>query len=118
MADGIGVVGTNDLGSPRVVAGKHATHFLMARWYIEQHGTIDEPGKAMHEGYPHEWVDDEVVGTAKFRGMWAFAGDAHVRHDHPDWNAAIPRDAMYNGQRRRMQMGRPLFLRRQRMWAQ
>lgn len=117
MTDHIGVVGTNDLGSPRVVAGDHATHFLMARWYIEQHGTIDEPGKAMHEGYPHEWVDDEVVGTAKARGVWAFAADSRVRHLHPDWCPEVPRDAHYSGQRRRMQLGRPLFIRRSRLWA-
>lgn len=117
MTDHIGVVGTNDLGSPRVVAGQHATHFLMARWYIEQHGTIDEPGKAMHEGYPHEYVDDEVVGTARARRAWAFAEDSHVKHLHPDWCPEVPRDALYAGQRRRMHMGRPLFARRQRLWA-
>ncbi len=117
MTDHIGVVGTNDMGSPRVVAGDHATHFLMARWYIDEHGTIDQPGLAMHEGYPHEYVDDEVVGTARARGMWAFAAESRVRHRHPDWDPTVPRDAMYAGQRRRMQLGRPLYLRRQRLWA-
>lgn len=117
MTDDTGVVGTNDLGSPRVMSGEHATHFLFARWYIERHGTIDEPGKAMYEGYPHEYVDDEVVETARARGAYAFAPGSHVRHLHPDWCPDVPRDALYAGQRRRMQMGRPMFHRRRRLWA-
>jgi hypothetical protein len=117
LVDGIGVVGTNDLGSPRVMAGAHATHFLFTRWYIEEYGTIDEPGKAMHEGYPHEYVDDEVVGTAIRRGMWAFAVDSHVKHLHPDWYAEVPRDAMYAGQGARMRLGRPIYQRRRRLWV-
>lgn len=116
MTPGIGVVGTNDLGSPRVMRGEHATHFMVSRRYVERHGTIDERGKIFYEGYVHEYTDDEVVGTAIKRGAWAFAVDARVRHRHPDWDPTVPRDAMYAGQRQRMQASRSLYLSRRRLW--
>lgn len=114
---GVGVVGTNDLGSPRVMAGEHATHFLITRDYVEQHGLIDEPGKIFHEGYWHEFVDDECVGTAKYRGAWAAAVDAHVRHHHPNWDASIKMDSLYQQQQRRIRYGQRIFRRRRRLWG-
>jgi len=116
LAPGIGVVGTNDLGSKRVMAGIHATHSLVTRTYAETFGTIDEPGKILHEGYPHEYVDDELVGTAKHRKAWAFAFDSRVEHLHPAWGKA-PVDAMYGQQRRRMAQGRPIFEARKHLWT-
>lgn len=116
LAPGVGVVGTNDLGSPRVIAGDHATHSLVTRDYADRFGTIDEPGKILHEGYPHEFVDDELVETAKHRGAWAFAADAHVEHLHPSWGKAAP-DRMYGQQRRRMAAGRPIYNERRRLWT-
>jgi glycosyltransferase involved in cell wall biosynthesis len=112
----IGVVGTNDLGSPRVLRGEHATHCLVTRDYADRFGTIDGPGQILFEGYVHEYVDDELVGTAKKRRMWAFAGDSHVEHLHPHWHPEIPTDALYEGQRWRMNDSRPLFMQRRRLW--
>lgn len=83
LAPGVGVVGTNDLVSPRVMRGEHATHSLVTRAYVDGFGTVDEPGKVLHEGYVHEFVDDELVCTAKHRGAWAFAANAAVEHLHP-----------------------------------
>ena len=116
LGAGIGVVGTNDLGSPRVLAGEHATHSLVTRDYAERFGTIDEPGKILHEGYPLEYVDDEAVETAKHRGAWAFAGDSVVEHLHPSWGKA-PRDPLYAKQRARMAAGMRVFLRRRPLWT-
>src|SRR6188768_4569590 len=45
------VVGTQDLGNRLVLRGRHSTHSLVARSYIEEIGTGDEPGKLLHEGY-------------------------------------------------------------------
>lgn len=115
MGPGIGVVGTNDLGSPRVMAGEHSTHSLVARWYADL-GTIDEPRKIYCEQYVHEYVDDELVGTAKKRGAWAFASDARVEHLHPNWGKASS-DRMYDAQRSRMRAGRAVFNKRRSMWA-
>lgn len=113
----IGVVGTQDLApTDRARSGQHSTHCMIRRRYADELGTIDEPGKILHEGYPHEYVDDELVETAKARGAWTFAGDSVVEHLHPSWNKA-PRDALYNGQRRRMEAGRRVYLRRRGLWA-
>jgi hypothetical protein len=117
LGPGIGVVGTNDLGNPRVLAGEHATHSLITRVYVDTHGTIDGPGDALYEGYPHEYCDDELVGTAKARGAWAYAADAIVRHRHPNWDTTVPMDALYAGQGRRMAAGRGLFQRRRLRWT-
>lgn len=116
LTDGIGVVGTNDLGNPRVIAGRHATHSLVTRHYADNFGTIDEAGLVLHEGYHHEYVDDELVGTAKRRGAWAFANDSIVEHLHPHWGKA-PSDPLYAAQTMRMRASRQLFQRRRRLWT-
>lgn len=82
---GFGVIGTNDLGNATVMRGEHSTHPLCARAYAETWGTVDEPEKLLHEGYQHQWVDTELVQTAKVRGQWAFAADSIVEHLHPLW---------------------------------
>lgn len=114
MQTGVGVVGTNDLCNPRVMRGEHATHCLVARWYTQQ-GTVDDATKVLHEGYPHEFVDDEFVGTARKRDAFAFARDSVVEHLHP-MAGKSPMDALYEGQKRRMRTGRPIFERRRRLW--
>ncbi len=114
LTDGVGVVGTNDLCNPRVITGEHSTHSLVTREYAAQ-GTIDEPDKLLHEGYLHEFVDDEFVETAKFRGAYAHADDAIVEHLHPMVGKA-PTDALYAAQRRRMRKGRPIYAKRRQLW--
>jgi hypothetical protein len=114
---GVGVVGTNDLGSPRVKAGLHSTHSLVTRAYITRYGgTFDGPGWVLHEGYTHEFIDDELVGTARKRGAYAHAGDAHVEHRHPDWDASVPRDALHFQQGARMRASMLEFRMRRRRW--
>lgn len=115
LSDTVGLVGTQDQCNGRVIRGEHATHMLLARWYCEL-GTIDEPGKVLHEGYLHEWVDDECVATARHRGAWAFADDSIVEHLHPDVLKA-PVDALYADRRRRMWYGRRIFDRRKHLWT-
>lgn len=110
------VIGTNDLGNERVISGRHSTHTLVARTYADNYGTVDERNKVLHEGYPHEFVDDELVATAKWRGVWAFAADAVVEHLHPDYGKA-PYDEMYRAQGERMAVGRKTFRKRQRLWV-
>jgi hypothetical protein len=113
----IGVVGTQDLApTDRARTGDHATHCLIRRSYIDERGTIDERGKVLHEGYPHEYVDDELVGTAKARHAWAFAHGSVVEHLHPSWGKAPP-DRLYRDQRRRMSQGRVIYRRRSGLWA-
>lgn len=116
LTDGVGVVGTNDLGNPRVLAGEHATHWLVTRTYADTYGTADAPGQILHEGYWHEWVDDELVATAKHRGAYAFAEDSIVEHLHPNWGKA-PNDGMYQQQHTRMRYGKRVYASRRHLWT-
>jgi len=84
-----GVIGTNDLGHPKVLAGEHATHFLLRRSYVDEHGAgWREPGVVMHEGYSHWFADDEIVCAAKQRGAFVAARDCVIEHMHPAWGKA------------------------------
>ena len=80
------VIGTKDLGNKRTMNGWHATHFLVSTDYLEC-GTVDEDGKLFHEGYHHEFCDDECVATARMRRTYA-GSMAIAEHDHPDWGKA------------------------------
>jgi hypothetical protein len=109
---GAGVIGTNDLGNRMVMRGKHSTHPVVRRTYIEEYGTIDEPGKALHEGYQHQWVDTELVETAKHRGQWAFARHSIVEHMHPFWHKG-KMDAVYEKALSTSREDHKLFMKRQ-----
>lgn len=112
---GIGLIGTQDLCNARVIAGEHATHFLVTREYAELPCIDGSPGPLCEE-YPHEFVDDELIGTARKRSAYAFAADSIVEHLHPDVGKA-PSDPLYAAQRDRMRRGRPIFNRRKPLWT-
>ena len=112
---GAEVIGTQDRCNPRVIAGLHATHFLVSRSYVEEHGTIDQPGKLLHEGYPHEFVDDELLETAQARGLYAFADRSVVEHLHPLAGKA-PIDELYAAAPVRLKAGRRIYRRRRHLW--
>jgi len=116
LAPGIGVVGTNDLGNPSVRQGLHATHSLVTRVYADVQGLIDRPGAILHEGYIHEYVDNELVETAQSRGAWAMALDARVEHLHPHWGKG-QMDALYAQQPMRMRRSRIVYARRRHLWT-
>lgn len=106
------VIGTNDLGNPRVTAGDHATHILFRRSYVDEiGGSWDGPGKIAHEGYRHWFVDDEIVNAAKQRGTWAMALGSVVEHFHPAWGKA-PGDEVYERGQKDADKDRLLFERR------
>lgn len=109
-----GVIGTQDMGNRRVKRGQHATHSLMTRGYGNL-GSIDDPTVVLHEGYVHEFVDDEFIGTAISRRQFAFAHHAVVEHLHPAWGKA-PWDDMYLEQQHRMNRGRALYEKRRLLW--
>lgn len=88
------VIGTNDLCNPRVIRGAHSTHSLVHRSYVDEVGTVDEPGKLLHDGYFHNFCDDELVTTALFRGEFISAKASHVEHLHPNCGGAVM-DATY-----------------------
>lgn len=109
-------IGTNDLGSPIVMRGQHATHSLVLGEYAQECGTIDEPGKVLHEGYRHNFVDTEFVDTAKCRGAWAFARNSRVEHLHPDWRKGV-KDGVYAIGKSGWDEDRRHFDGRKRLWT-
>jgi hypothetical protein len=112
---GAHVIGTNDLHNPAVVRGLYATHLLVHRDYMAR-GTIDEPGKILHEGYHHNCPDTELVETAKVRGEYAFARDSHVEHLHPIFKGA-PDDSTYRLGRKHHAMDKVLLRERRKLWT-
>lgn len=80
---GMCFIATNDNANPSVKAGEHATHPLVCREYAIECGTVDAPGLIYHEGYWHQFVDNEATETAKWRDCFAAAADSVVQHMHP-----------------------------------
>lgn len=117
LSDAVHVVGTNDLGNPRTIDGSHSTHTLVTRTYVDTHGTIDEDGKVLHEGYPHEFVDDEFVATAKYRNAYAGATDSVVEHLHHRWGKR-PKDHLGAGGVMRVARGRSHYNARKHLWGE
>jgi len=109
------VIGTNDLGNPSVIRGEHSTHSLVLRDYVLECGTIDEPGKVLHQGYKHNFVDTEFVETAKWRGAWDFSHNSLVEHKHPDWRKGLV-DEVYKIGKLGFEYDRTYFERRKRLW--
>ncbi len=92
------VVGTNDLGNPRVMRGDHATHLLIRRDYIDEVGASwDGPGVVCHEGYRHAYVDDEIVNAARDRHVFQMALGSCVEHMHPYWGKSDDDDVYAKG---------------------
>ncbi len=110
---GAEVVGTNDLCNPRTARG-HSTHTLITRHYAGLPCIDGSPGP-LYEGYHHEMVDDELVGTATARGVYSHAADAHVEHLHP-MSGKVASDAIYDGQQARMRASSRLYRQRRRLW--
>jgi hypothetical protein len=98
-ADGFDVIGTNDLLTARVVTGQHATHFFVRRSYVDTIGASwDGPGVVCHEGYHHWYVDDELVNSARQRGVWRSALCSIVEHVHPLNGSALTDEVYELGQ--------------------
>lgn len=119
-ATGALVVGTNDLCNPRTAGtyrgSAHSTHSLFARSYVNERGTADVLGRIYHEGYVHEFVDDEAVRTARYRGVYAHAEHSRVEHLHPACGKEAT-DPVYRQQGRRIGLGRAEFDRRKHLWG-
>lgn len=109
---GAKVVGSNDLANPRVMRGEHATHWMIARDYVEEVGASwDGPGVVAHEGYRHWFCDDEIVTAAKQRGVFQAALGAFVEHYHPLTGKAET-DAVYERNDKYAAQDRDLFRKR------
>lgn len=94
---GAGMIGSQDDANPLVKRGKHSTHSLFRRSYIDEVGGtfFDGPGVVYHEGYDHQFIDTEACKAAMDRGEWAFARQSVVRHHHPFYDKTVPLDDTY-----------------------
>ncbi len=94
---GAGMIGTNDDANPLVRRGRHSTHSLFRRSYIDKIGGtfFDGPGVMYHEGYKHQYIDNEAVKAATDRREWAFAARSLVRHHHPMYDKTVAMDTTY-----------------------
>lgn len=117
-ADGTGhVIGTNEPTSRRVRSGLHSCHPMIRRSYVDTVGASwDGPGVVCHEGYGHQFVDDEIVLAAKQRGVWRFAADAVLEHLHPVHGFGEDDDTYRRG-RRTAVADRRLFTERRQRYA-
>lgn len=114
-ARGAGVVGTCDGCNPRTRRATHSTHSLVARWYAVEHGTVDARPAIYHEGYWHNFVDDELVSTARARRAYA-PSSAHVQHLHPMRGTAADDDT-YKLAMVHFHADRKLFMARRTRWG-
>ncbi len=110
----VGVVGTNDLCNPRVIRGRHSTHSLVRRAYVDECGGSETPGEVLYEGYEHNFVDDELVGVAISRQCFRMSG-AVVEHLHPNCRKGTP-GATYARGHAGFDRDRQLFNARRRYW--
>lgn len=117
MSETVGFVGTVDGGAnARTMRGQHSTHSLVARWYADQGCSMDETEMIYHEGYWHEFCDDEAVGTARYRGAYDHAFDAVVEHRHMLLDASLDDDTYRHG-RENTARSRMLHRRRRGLWG-
>lgn len=85
METGARVIGTNDLHNSDVIAGVHATHYLVQYGYIEDcGGTFDQSFPVLYH-YKHNYTDTEFIKTAKARGEFYYSPKSIVEHMHPGW---------------------------------
>jgi hypothetical protein len=97
---GAGVVGTQDTRNPSVRRGLQSTHSLVRREYVQEFGgTFDNTGAIYSETYDHQYIDVELVETAKLRQRWAFSKRSVVEHKHPHWGTAETDDTYVKAMR-------------------
>lgn len=113
----VGVVGTNDHANPAVIAGRHSTHPLVARCYVEAHGGyVGGRGQVYCPLYDHQFVDNELVATAVARGCYAHCHEAVVAHHHPIFDRSVASDATYVKGQAHGGADRALFESRRHLW--
>lgn len=112
-----GVCGTNDQANSTVKDGRHSTHSLIRRGYIDEcGGSLDGPGVVFSEQYGHNFCDTELVNLALSRECFSFARDSIVKHRHPIWGTA-PDDEVYRLGQEGYAEDRALYRERSRRWA-
>lgn len=115
MNDTIKVVGTNDMGKIEIGEARDATHYLIARDYIEGQGGVVGESKTVLFPYTHNYTDKEFIETAKARKVYEYAPNSKVEHMHPVWGKG-DWDPVYQRGRDTDPQDRELYLSRQHLW--
>lgn len=111
------VIGTNDLGNPLVVKGRHSTHTLVSRHYLDTYGgTVDGSGAIFSEVYDHQYSDTEFIETAIRRRHFHHCRNSVVEHLHPHWQKG-ENDDTYMKALRATEQDRRLFVERRRLFS-
>lgn len=105
IKQGAQVIGINDMIERS--RSDHTTHFLLTRGYAQEPVITGEDGP-LCEIYDHSCTDDELMATARLRGVYAYAEDARVKHLHPDMDTA-PSDSTYDKGRSQIRQDRRLW---------
>jgi len=87
------VLGVHD-GNPNT---RYSTISFIRRKYIEeQSGVVDMPNRVLYP-YKHNYVDDELTGTAKARGVWDLCEAPCIQHQHHSFKflGDFPHDDTY-----------------------
>lgn len=88
LAGSFGIVSPNDLGNPMVMSGIMGTSFLVSRRYLPM-ACADSSGDLFHEGYIHNFCDNEMTATAISNNEFVYCPESIVEHLHPSFNKAI-----------------------------
>lgn len=86
---------------------------LFSRRYIQETGTIDRPGLALHPGYTHYYSEVEVCHTAISRGKFAYSPSSVVTHV----GGSKVRDETWKRNTYRLMQDRALFYSRAPLWG-
>lgn len=78
----VGLLGTNDARHHLVRRGLLATHGIIRRAYVQEHGSASLPGSGpvMSEAYRHWCCDVEVTAVARARARYRYASNVILRH--------------------------------------
>lgn len=82
IGDRAAVVSTYDGFNDATRNGELATHPLVSRRYAVNFGTIDNKNEIAHEGYHHNYVDEEITLTARVRGRLHHSPVQILEHHH------------------------------------
>lgn len=102
--------------SPNDGHNANGTNYLIERSYVQEHGGhYGTPGLVYHQGYRHNWSDDELAEVAASRGVFGRTMGVLVESQHPVWGNA-PDDATYQRARAKWADDEALFRRRCHLW--
>lgn len=110
------VAGTNDLLNKDVLAGHHATHYLVDRKYLDTMGGCADFSYPFLYQYHHNYTDREFIETAQARGVFIMAMDSVVKHKHWEGDPKVW-DKTYQKNERYVRRDRLMYESRRHLWT-